>query len=191
MSIASQISYLIDSPPQAGGPNPGSSVLSNLSNVPIYLHVGQRDGDKWPSAEVARNIVTSEAGKKLGDLQSSNPSYFLNDVFTHPTAFLEPKKRSHSSWKEDSLTIDPRPVIRDRTLEKASIRHDPALRTNRKPELNVLRNTCAVDWVSNKNGKVPKPTFGARDALLCNPLPTFINWDVFSRNPEPEPILPP
>ena len=156
--------------------HPGSSVLSNLANVPICLQVGQWDGDEKPKEEASRNVVTAQTAMTLKQLQTNNHGYYIYDIFIHPTTFHaegEPT-RSHNSWVEDHLTTAPRPVIRD--WENITLWHDEKMRTAADDKLAEDLNTCAVDWVSQKQR---------------NPLPHFVTWDVSPRKAdEPEPILP-
>ena len=157
--------------------HPGGSVLSNLANVPICLQVGQWDGDENPEREASRNVVTAQTAMELRRLQSYDHGYYIYDMFLHPTTFhlRDDNNRSHNSWEADHLTTAPRRVIRE--WDQIRLWHDEKMRIATDDKLVLeLKNTCAVDWVSQRNR---------------NPLPRFVTWDVSPRKAdEPEPILP-
>ena len=159
------------------GGHPGSSVLSNLANVPICLQVGQWDGDEDPPAEASRNVVTAQTAMELRRLQSYDHGYYIHDIFLHPTSFhfQDEGNRSHNSWVPAHLTTDPGRVIRE--WDQIKMWHDEKMRNAEDDKLVLeLKNTCAVDWVSQRNR---------------NPLPHLVTWDVSPRKAnEPEPILP-
>ena len=114
---------------------------------------------------------------ELKRLRLFDDGYYTYDIFLHPMTFHAEgiPTRSHNSWQADHLTTDPRRVIGD--WEKISLWHGEKMRNAPDDNLGIeLKNTCAVDWVSQRNR---------------NPLPCFVTWDVSPRKAdEPEPILP-
>ncbi|KAK0509441.1 hypothetical protein JMJ35_007835 [Cladonia borealis] len=159
------------------GGHPGSSVLSNLANVPVCPQVGQWDGDEIPKEEAPRNVDTAKSAMELRRLQSYDHGYYIHDIFLHPTPFHPEGKngRSHNSWQADHLTTAPRRVIRE--WDQIRLWHDERMRNAPDDKLVLeLKFTCAVDWVSQRDR---------------NPLPHFVTWDLSPQKPdEPEPILP-
>ena len=87
-SIVSQLSRPIGLPLQVCALDIlGVSVVSNLANVPIFLLVGQWDGDENPEREASRKVMTRQTAMELRRLQSDDHGYYIYDTFLHPTNF--------------------------------------------------------------------------------------------------------